>query len=98
MNVADGVPTAIDLDGGGDDVLVTRPEAEVIVQRLPPGALPFIDALAAGAPVAKATGAALDEAPQFDLAGTLVGLLRAGAFVGWSLTQTTHGAEPGSSG
>ncbi|MDF3931669.1 HvfC/BufC N-terminal domain-containing protein [Pseudomonas citronellolis] len=79
-NVGDAAATEhLDLARGGEDALVTRPEANVRVRRLPPGAFNFIDTLATGAPVAVATRAAFDETPAFDLAATLVGLLEAGA-------------------
>lgn len=87
MNVIDDAPTPIDLGSGGEDALVTRPGAEVAVQLLPPGAGAFIEALADGASVVDATLAASTETTQFELAGTLGGLLAAGALAGWSLPE-----------
>ncbi|MDE1937954.1 MAG: putative DNA-binding domain-containing protein, partial [Alphaproteobacteria bacterium] len=42
MNIADGVPAPVDLEAGGEDVLVVRPEAEVEVRSLPPGGVAFV--------------------------------------------------------
>ncbi|WP_454726805.1 MULTISPECIES: HvfC/BufC family peptide modification chaperone [Cupriavidus] len=83
MNVEGGEPAAVDLGRGGEDALVVRPDAEVDVRVLPPGAAAFIEALAAGLPVASATRTALRDHPAFDLAATLRGLLDAGAVTGW---------------
>ncbi|AXK61669.1 DNA-binding domain-containing protein [Burkholderia sp. IDO3] len=83
MNVAGGMPAAIDIDAGGEDAFVVRPAADVEVRTLPPGAAAFIDALTAGARVIDAVDAALADARRFDLAGTLTALLDAGAVVDW---------------
>lgn len=89
MNVGSGRPHAIDI-GGGEDALITRPLAEVEVRVLPIGAAAFVDGLAAGSTVLDAVKAALGEAPGFDLAGAIAGLLTAGAVVGWSAPDAFH--------
>lgn len=64
----------------GEDVLVVRPDAEVLVHRLPAGSGAFIDALLSGRTVMEAAASCRDAA-GFDLAGTLVGLFALGAVV-----------------
>ncbi|ACB95071.1 DNA-binding domain-containing protein [Beijerinckia indica] len=75
----------IDLGDGGDDVLVTRPEAEVEVRRLPAGAAAFIEALQAGSPIVDGMKEGLFVSPRFDLAGTLRGMIEAGVIVGYDI-------------
>ena len=63
-----------------EDALITRPEGEVIVSRLPAGGAAFLHALLAGAPLGAAANAALDEVASFDLGANLAGMLSAGVF------------------
>ncbi len=63
-----------------EDALVTRPEHEVVVSRLPPGGAVFLTSLIAGEPLATAVAAAFDEAPSFDLPANLAGTISAGVF------------------
>jgi hypothetical protein len=93
MNIAGGEPAAVDLEAGGEDVLIIRPGAEVVVHQLPMGAAALVRTLRAGKPVVAAAIAALETAPYFDLRTILAGLIEAGAFIGWSLGQDA-GGEP----
>ena len=54
-----------------EDVLVSRPGDEVLVQLLPPGGAAFLLALRAGAPLGRAAERAAADAPAFDLAANL---------------------------
>ena len=54
---------------------------EVPVRAIGPGGAALLAALAAGASLTAAAGAALDQEPAFDPAALLPGLIRAGAFV-----------------
>jgi hypothetical protein len=83
MNIDGGVPTAIDIDAGGEDAFVARPIADVEVRVLPPGAAAFVESLAAGAPMMGAVEAALADDRRFDLAGTLTVMMDAGVVTGW---------------
>jgi hypothetical protein len=83
VNLDDGLPPPLDLASGGEDALVLRSGAEVVVRSIPPGAAAFIDALGAGERVASAFSAAVQAAPNFDLAAALATLIPAGAFVGF---------------
>ncbi|MGL9621478.1 DNA-binding domain-containing protein [Bradyrhizobium sp. U531] len=64
-----------------EDALITRPEFDVTVHRLPPGGAVFADGLITGLSLGEAAAAALDAAPEFDLAANLAGLIEAGAFI-----------------
>lgn len=78
--------------GGGDrlsvdprkpqSVLVTRPALDVELRLLPPGGLAFFDSLKSGSTLGEASGAGLDEEPDFDLASAIAALLASGAFAG----------------
>jgi len=59
----------------GEDALVARPCLEVQVRTLPQGGAAFLLALAAGRPLGEAAAAALEDNPEFDLAGNLAGLI-----------------------
>ncbi len=60
--------------------LITRPEFDVTVHRLPPGGAVFADGLITGLSLGEAAAAALDAVPEFDIAANLAGLIEAGAF------------------
>jgi len=68
-----------------EDALITRPDADVVVQLLPPGGAVFVAGLMSGCMLAEATAAALDDDPDFNLATNIAGLFEAGAFA--SLTS-----------
>ncbi|HEX4051691.1 MAG TPA: DNA-binding domain-containing protein [Steroidobacteraceae bacterium] len=80
MNVADGVPGAVDLSAGGEDVLLVRPAADVEVRALPDGGARLLAALGRGRLLAEAVRIALPRCSPQDLALHLAGLLRSGAF------------------
>lgn len=84
MNVADGVPAPVDLDAGGEDALVVRPAAEVVVRSIPAGGADLLAALARGEPLAIAAESVLQKHTDLDLASHLAGLLESGAFAGFS--------------
>jgi hypothetical protein len=63
------------------DGLVTRPEGDVTVRLLPKGGDAFLTRLVTGVPLGIAPSAAFAEAPSFDLAAYITGMIEAGAFV-----------------
>jgi len=63
-----------------EDALISRPELDVMVRRLPPGGAVFAEHLASGEPLGGAAASALDACPDFDLALNITGLIEAGAF------------------
>lgn len=71
-------------DWVAEDGMVVRPDAEVLVHRLPPGGRAFALAVRAGAPLGEAAEAGIAAAASFDFGGNLVGLFQAGAVVGLS--------------
>lgn len=62
------------------DALITRPEFDVTVRRLPPGGAVFASRLISGRPLGEAAAAALEAASDFDIAANIAGLIEAGAF------------------
>ncbi|MGE0751299.1 MAG: DUF2063 domain-containing protein [Variibacter sp.] len=95
MNVADGVPAPIDLEAGGEDALLVRPDADVEVRLLPPGGAEFIVDLSRGHSLADAVKAAMSIPSSFDLAANLETLISAGVFVGFSLRESADAALVG---
>ncbi|WP_316175835.1 DNA-binding domain-containing protein [Bradyrhizobium sp. SZCCHNRI1073] len=83
MNVAEGIPGPVDLDAGGEAVLIVRPEADVVVRAIPSGSFAFVQALSAGRSMLRAVDDALREDVGFDLAGTLHDLIHGGAVIGF---------------
>ncbi|MCG8504778.1 MAG: DNA-binding domain-containing protein [Sphingomonadales bacterium] len=75
----------IDLDAGGDEILVIRPEMEVQVRILTAGEAALLGALAAGETLGSAAEAALEAEPEFDLFEALPKLLAVGTFDGFEL-------------
>lgn len=81
-NIPGGIPTWVDLEAGGEDVLLIRPGADVELRSLPPGGGAFVEALARGACALEAMGLATEVDGRFDLAAPLAALVDAGAFIG----------------
>src|SRR5262249_2569084 len=77
-------------DWRGEDALVLRPIADVEVRRLPRGAKIFLQALAAGNPLAGAAQAAHEADASFDLAANLAAL-----FSGLAIAMTNEREEDG---
>lgn len=68
-------------DWVGQDILLLRPQYDVTVITLAPGEAEFLQHLQAGAALARAATAALDEAANFDLAAALAALFTRGAVI-----------------
>lgn len=85
MNTEDGVPVPVDLESGGEDCLIVRPNAHVEARVVPPGGMAFVAKLAEGAPLGEAANAGMEAAEDFDLSANLAGLISAGAFSGYDL-------------
>lgn len=62
-----------------EDALVTRPDQEVTVRRLPPGGAAFLMRLLSGRSLGDAGASAFNAAPGFDLAANIAGMIEAGA-------------------
>ena len=65
-----------------EDALVVRPDLDVEVHRLPPGAAVFLSLLLGGATLEASADQAVDSNPRFDLVTTLSGILASQIIVG----------------
>jgi len=81
MNTGREALKPVDLGAGAEDVLVVRPDADVAVLALLPGAADFLFALRDMRCILDATAAALDADPRFDLSANLSALIGARIFV-----------------
>lgn len=64
-----------------EDVLVVRPDADVLMHRLPVGGYSFVSKLLDGICVGDAAEAGLSAAADFNLGGNLIGLFGTGAII-----------------
>jgi hypothetical protein len=76
-----GSPSTID-SSRAEDALVARPDLEIEVHRLPPGAAAFLSMLLKGSTLRAAANAAARADPHFDLVTTLSGVLVSRVIVG----------------
>jgi hypothetical protein len=65
-------------DDGAEDALVTRPQHDVLMHRLPPGGARFLQALAAGRSLGEAAESAAAGCGEFDAVANLTGAFSAG--------------------
>lgn len=72
-----------------EHALITRPEFEVTVRRLPPGGAVFASSLISGRPLGEAAASALEASSQFDIAANIAGLIEAGAFTSFASGDRT---------
>ena len=79
MNRAEGPVTPLH-SSTAEDALITRPDMEVVVRLLPPGGAVFLKSLTDGETLGAAAAMALAEAPSFDLAANIAGMIEAGVF------------------
>ncbi|WFU41339.1 DNA-binding domain-containing protein [Bradyrhizobium sp. CB82] len=63
-----------------EDALITRPDFEVVVRRLPSGGAKFISLLISGWTLGEAVAEAQNETDSFDIAPNLAGMMEAGVF------------------
>lgn len=68
-----------------EDALITRPDLDVAVRHLPPGAAVFLTTLIAGRSLGEAAASALVDSPSFDIASSIAGMIEAGAFTAVSI-------------
>jgi hypothetical protein len=80
-HIRPGTPAVID-SSIPEDALVARPDLDVEVHRLPPGAAAFLSRLLKGASLRAAADEAVDSDPRFDLVTTLSGILASRIIVG----------------
>jgi hypothetical protein len=63
-----------------EDTLVTRPDQQVTVRRLPPGGAEFLTQLLMGQSLGDAAARALETSSDFDLERNVAGMIEAGVF------------------
>jgi len=63
-----------------EDALITRPDLDVMLRRLPPGGAIFIESLMSGRSLGEAAASGLQISPSFDIAASIAGMIEAGAF------------------
>jgi hypothetical protein len=88
-NVMDDEVRPIGPDLPGEAVLIARPALEVLVMRLGPGAVGFLDEIAAGGTLAAAAARGEIASPDFDLSQALGALLAMGAFTAYTIGETS---------
>jgi hypothetical protein len=64
-----------------EDGLITRPDFDVVLRRLPPGGVTFIESLMSRRSLGEASASALEISPSFDIAANIAGMIDAGAFI-----------------
>ena len=85
-NTGDGpVDTTVDLDAGGDRLLVSRPDTTVLTESLQPGPFALLESVAAGDVFGEACEQALAVQPELDLGGCVQALLRERVLVDFEL-------------
>jgi putative DNA-binding protein len=63
-----------------EDALITRPDLDVVLSRLPPGGATFLEHLTSGQSLGEAAASALEASPDFDISANIAGMIEAGAF------------------
>lgn len=87
MNVGANTPTGVFLAAHGEDVLITRPHAQVELLTLPSGTADFLQVLRDGGSMLEATEAALAVNQRFELSTSLAWLLSAGIVVDFEVAD-----------
>jgi putative DNA-binding protein len=76
-----GAESSGDIDAGTpEDALITRPDADVVVRRLPDGGAAFLESMMEGRPLGAAVGLATASSPAFDLTANIAEMIQAGVF------------------
>jgi Putative DNA-binding domain len=63
-----------------EDALITRPDLDVTLRLLPPGAATCLESLMSGRSLGEAAASAMAASPDFDIAVTIADMIEAGAF------------------
>ena len=82
-NVDGGAPIPVDLEGGGEDVLIGRPYADVEVRGISGSAFTFVQAIAFHSTILQAVETALDSDPKFSLSNALAALIETNLVVSY---------------
>jgi Putative DNA-binding domain len=68
-----------------EDALITRPDLDVGLRRLPPGGAIFLESLMSGRSLGEAAASALEASTSFDIAANIAGMIEDGAFTTMTL-------------
>jgi hypothetical protein len=90
-NIDGGTPVAVDLNAGGENVLIGRPRANVEVRSISGSAFEFVQAIATRATISQATEITLDSDPNFMYSNALEELFTTGLVVNY---QTAAECRP----
>lgn len=82
VNQPGAAEEGVDLDAGGESVLVATRHGEVVLERLSAAECALLQALASGAGLGDAVAAALGQDANFDVAGAIAHHIAAGTLVG----------------
>jgi Putative DNA-binding domain len=82
-NIDGGIPVPVDLQAGSEDVLISRPHADVEIRSISRSAFAFVQAIANQSTILRAAEIALDSDPKFLLSNALAVLFRAGLIVNY---------------
>ncbi|HTT06313.1 MAG TPA: hypothetical protein VMF64_13610, partial [Steroidobacteraceae bacterium] len=93
MNVGEGCAEPIDPSCGGEDTLVSRPQAQVRVRLMPAGEAAFLQALQEGRSLAEAAHYSTERHPEFELGAHLAALLSDGLVLRAWLPDESPGRE-----
>src|SRR5271156_3637589 len=76
-NRAEGPVGAVNVSEA-EDAVITRPDLDVVVRRLPDGGAVFLTHLASGETLGEAAAVAFETTPLFDLSANIAGMIEAG--------------------
>jgi hypothetical protein len=93
-NIEDGTPIPVDLEAGGENVLVCRQSAGVEIYSLSGVEMDFVRSIAEGRSVIEATGIALNSDRNFDTSIMLARMMAAGCFVDCEYGRKTQSRNP----
>lgn len=94
MNVDDAV-SAVDLESGGEEILICRPAYDVHAFPLPEGTSKFLESIQRGQTLDSAAQNVWVAVPGFEITRALTGLIECGAFVGWTIPNNVAQSSEG---
>ena len=84
-NIHGSTPIRVDLEAGGEDVLIGRPYSEVEIRSISGAAFNFVQAIANQATILEAADIALDSDPEFSISEGLEALIRTDLVVNYRI-------------
>jgi hypothetical protein len=93
-NIEGATPIPVDLDSGGEDILIARPLADVSIRSLSRAGMDFVQALAGRSTVLRAAEIARSSDPDFSLSNAFAGLIAMGVFVNYHAEPKCSTRQP----